>query len=429
VVVGIELAATAVPVFLAMSLLPECHRWSERALLALDERHHGGSEEMYLQASLGLSLMYIRGHSGAASAALNRSVGIAKARGDRLNEVRLLGPSFFYHYRNGEFKVCLEYAKRSSEIASTLGDAAATALAHALLGTSLSITGDLSGARLELDTALKVGTDLPASRTIYFGFDYWSWVRLARIRVLYLQGYPAQARAAIKEAFRDSEAIQHPMSLATVISSAATLLWIGDLSSAEEHLDWFISRAQSESFQPYLHLGYAFKGELAICRGEVKAGVEILRSQLERLHATSYKLYTTRLQSVLARGLAATGRWAEALALMDETARLIEEKGNTSYLPELLRLKGSILLAMPEHRVEDAEKCFMESLRLSRSHGSRAWELRTATDLAAHWTGQKRAEDARALLRPVFEQFTEGLDMPDLKAAKSLLTTVGSRGR
>jgi predicted ATPase len=84
---------------------------------------------------------------------------------------------------------------------------------------------------------------------------------------------------------------------------------------------------------------------------------------------------------------------------------------------------------MPEHRVEDAEKCFMESLRLSRSHGSRAWELRTATDLAAHWTGQKRAEDARALLRPVFEQFTEGLDMPDLKAAKSLLTTVGSRGR
>ena len=67
----------------------------------------------------------------------------------------------------------------------------------------------------------------------------------------------------------------------------------------------------------------------------------------------------------------------------------------------------------------------MQSLELSRDHGSRAWELRTATDLAALWAGQGRAEDARALLLPVFEQFTEGLDTPDLKAAQHLLTTLG----
>ena len=34
--IGIGLAAAAAPVFLAMSLLPECHRWSERAIVALD---------------------------------------------------------------------------------------------------------------------------------------------------------------------------------------------------------------------------------------------------------------------------------------------------------------------------------------------------------------------------------------------------------
>ncbi len=230
---------------------------------------------------------------------------------------------------------------------------------------------------------------------------------------------------AIKGAFRAIEGMQHPVSLAVAINSAATLLWIGDLDAAEEHLDWFIARAQSESFEPYLHLGHAFKGELAICHGEVKAGVEILQSRLEKLHAARYKLFTMRLQSALARGFAASGRWSEALTLVDETQRLIEEKGYTSYLPELLRLKGSILLAMPEHRVDDAEKCFMESLALSRSQGSRAWELRTATDLAAHWARQGRAEDARELLRPTFKQFTEGLDTPDLKAAKSLLTTLG----
>ncbi len=41
--IGVGLAAAAAPVFLAMSLLTECHRWSERALASLDSgaRWHG----------------------------------------------------------------------------------------------------------------------------------------------------------------------------------------------------------------------------------------------------------------------------------------------------------------------------------------------------------------------------------------------------
>ena len=392
--VGVALAAAAVPVFLTMSLLPECHRWSERALRALDEGLSGGSEEMQLQASLGLSLIYTRGNSEAASAALNRSLAIAKARGDHLNEVRLLGPLFFYYLRSGEFKVCLDFARRSAEIANTVDDAAATALAHTLMGISFTMMGDLGGAQAELDAALESGAGASAG-AIYFGFDYYSWVRLAQVTMFCLQGEPAKARSAIKEAFRAVEGMQHPVSLAIAINSVAALLWIGDLDAAEEHLDWFIARAQSESFEPYLHLGHAFKGELAICRGEISAGVEILQSRLERLRAARYQHFIMRLQSVLARGLAASGRWAEALALLDKTERLIEEKGYTSFLPELFRLKGSILLAMPERRVADAEEYFTQSLQLSRVQGSRAWELRTATDLAAHWARQGRAEDAR----------------------------------
>ena len=39
--IGVSLAAAAAPVFLAMSLLTECHRWSERAILALDDATRG----------------------------------------------------------------------------------------------------------------------------------------------------------------------------------------------------------------------------------------------------------------------------------------------------------------------------------------------------------------------------------------------------
>ncbi|MET0430111.1 MAG: winged helix-turn-helix domain-containing protein, partial [Microvirga sp.] len=63
---GTRLATAAAPVFLSMSLLRECHRWAERAILALDDTARGGRGEMHLQAALGVSLMFTRGGSEAA---------------------------------------------------------------------------------------------------------------------------------------------------------------------------------------------------------------------------------------------------------------------------------------------------------------------------------------------------------------------------
>src|SRR5450432_900359 len=76
---GVSLAAAATQVFLAMSLLPECHRWSKFALLALDDAARGGREEMHLQTALGVSLMFTRGGQDAARVALNRGLAIAEA--------------------------------------------------------------------------------------------------------------------------------------------------------------------------------------------------------------------------------------------------------------------------------------------------------------------------------------------------------------
>jgi predicted ATPase/DNA-binding winged helix-turn-helix (wHTH) protein len=422
--IGIALAAAAMPVFVTMSVLTECLRWSERALLAVADRRRGSREEMQLQASLGLSLLITCGPCNAAATALNRSLAIASARGDLVNEVRLLGPLHTYHRRAGEFKIALQYAQRSAEIARMLGDAAAMAAAHALLGISLHVMGDLGGARLELEAALAPGPSSPTSRTIYFGFDHYSWAELALTTTLWLQGYPAQAAARCHQAIKDGERMHHPVSLAIVLNAIAVLLWIGDLDTAEQHLDWFIARAESQHLKPYRDLGHGLKGELAIRRGDAKAGVEILQNCLLMLHAERYERLTTRFNIVLASGFAASSRFVEGLMLMDETIRLTEARGDVTYLPELLRLKGSILLKMPKSRVADAERCFTQSLEMSRVHGSRTWELRTATELAALWAGQGRSDDAHALLLPVVERFAERFDTADLNAAEGVLATL-----
>jgi predicted ATPase len=77
---------------------------------------------------------------------------------------------------------------------------------------------------------------------------------------------------------------------------------------------------------------------------------------------------------------------------------------------------------MPRSDPADA-KYFFQALELSRRQGACAWELRTATDLAALLAAQGRSESARRLLWPVFEQFVEGFDAADLKAAERLLAS------
>jgi hypothetical protein len=53
--------------------------------------------------------------------------------------------------------------------------------------------------------------------------------------------------------------------------------------------------------------------------------------------------------------------------------------------------------------------------------GHAGYELRTAVDLATLLSAQGLRERARALLQPVAEQFVEGSDTADLKAAERLL--------
>ena len=422
---GIGLAAAAGPVLLAMSLPTECHRWSARALLALDDATRGGAEEMQLQAALGLSVMFTLASSDAARTALNRSLAIAEACGDAPTQLQLLSILHMFHGRIGDPNTSLQCARRSAAVAESIADPAAIALAQSLLGISHHFIGDLGRARAELEAALRHRPGPQRTGTIYLGFENRSLAGSGLARTLWLQGYPAQAVERMRQTVTDAAATDHPVTLSIALLWAVSVfLWTGDLESAEEHMDWFASRAESYSLGPYLAVGRGFKGDLAIRRGDAKAGVESLQGALEDLHAVRFELLTTPFNLSLAEGFAAIGRFADGMALIDETIRLVEANGDLSYMPELLRVKGGLLRALPQPGASDTETCFLQSLDWSRRQGALAWELRTAVDLAALLAARDRREDARALLQPLFERFTEGADTADLRAAQRLLASL-----
>ena len=95
------------------------------------------------------------------------------------------------------------------------------------------------------------------------------------------------------------------------------------------------------------------------------------------------------------------------------------------YVPELLRLKGALLLAQAscEHGAA-ADDCFYSALRLAREQGALLFELRTALRLARLRVAQRRHDEAREVLAPVYDKFTEGFETPDLRSARAMLDTL-----
>jgi predicted ATPase/DNA-binding winged helix-turn-helix (wHTH) protein len=423
--IGVGLAAAAAPVFLAMSLLRECHRWSERAILALDDDTRGSHAEMNLQASLGVSSMQMRGQSDAARAALNRSLAIAEARGEVLNQVALLGMLSMFEVRDGDFKTSLHYARLSRAVDGAAENAPAMALANSILGRALQFVGEHGDSRVELEASFRYWSRSRQASEVYLGLDHHILVGIGLARNLWFQGHPAQAAERVRQTIKDAERKNHPASLGLALSWAPGLfLWIGDLQSAEEHADWLISHAESHSLAPYLAVARCYKAEVAIGRGDAGAGVEILRRCLQQLQAMRYEMLNTGFKLALVQGLMATGQFDEGMTLVDETIGRVEANGDLVHLPEALRVKGSALLSMPQRRTHDAERCFLQSLDWSRRQEARSWELRTAVDLAALWAAQGQQHRAQALLQPIVEAFVEGSDTADLKSAEHLLTTL-----
>jgi predicted ATPase len=91
-------------------------------------------------------------------------------------------------------------------------------------------------------------------------------------------------------------------------------------------------------------------------------------------------------------------------------------------LAEILRLKGWML--MLQGRCTEAEAQLRASIECSRQKQAKSWELRATMSLARLWRDHGKVQQARELLAPVYEWFTEGFDTRDLKEAKALLGTL-----
>jgi predicted ATPase len=165
----------------------------------------------------------------------------------------------------------------------------------------------------------------------------------------------------------------------------------------------------------------AGEGLAMLRKGKLPEAISLLERGIEGWRATGGHLNLPYLKRALAEALSRQGDVEAGLRLLGECLDQIERPGwqERVWLPETLRLKGWMLMRQGLHA--KAEAPLRESIDWARRQQARSWELRSSTTLAQWFVECGRRDEARQLLVPIYDWFSEGLETHDLKAARALL--------
>ena len=187
------------------------------------------------------------------------------------------------------------------------------------------------------------------------------------------------------------------------------------------HAQEAVTLCTEQGFPYYLAAGAVLSGAALPEQKRQAAGSEQIRQGILAYRATGAGLLCPLWLTFLAETCGEAGQVEAGLAAVTEALTLAGQTSEALCEAELYRLKGELLLQQAPDRQSEPEACFHNALTVASHQQAKSWELRAATSLARLWQQQGKTAEARDLLTPIYDWFTEGFDTADLKDAKGLL--------
>jgi predicted ATPase len=414
VTLGIELASAATPIFLELALLREHRKYLELALahLTAADAKPGTKEvlraEMALRTAIALALFYTEGSATASEDHLQKARAIAQKTDDTTHELKVLWMLYGIAGNSGNYRKELAYAEMYDATARTSMDVMAEFRRHRLLGRSFGDLGRHAPAREHLELALRTNrASMPRIPLNAYEIDDWIAARACLARILWLQGFPDDAKREADQCIAEAMQLGHEQSTcwALAFNVCPLAIWRGRLDEAKVFVDLLLERSQ-RVFEHYHEWGMLYRHFLEGAPSTPAARVAGWYTDVKSKVPAQIDLFATFDDNFV------------------ETANLsrVSVDGDNWCAAEILRgwahrrVVGGEEAARP-----DAEAALVRSLDIARRQGAKAWELRTATTLASLYRGSGRIGEARANLESALSHFTQGHDTQDVQAATRLL--------
>ena len=350
---------------------------------------------------------------------------LAESLGDLAYRLRAFHGLYFYKSGSGQYHTALQFAQKFYDLAMTGTDPHDRLIGERMVGEARHLIGDQTSARHHFEQVLTHYAASDHGRivtriqdVIRYGADLRVSARVYLARVLWLEGFPNQAMRTAEMSIDEAQATGHAMSLCYALALAACpiALWIGDLTAAARYTGMLLQHSRKHDSSLWGAHASKFQRIVALRGADLETGSWPVHSGLYEHAEPNWN--STFLAGLSAEALYLAGRVAEGLALLDAGS----EQCETGWLtPELLRLKGDLLLSHTPAAAKTVEDLFRQALDEARRQEALSFELRAATSLARLLRDQSRPTEALKALQPIYDRFTEGFDTTDLKAAKALL--------
>ena len=197
--------------------------------------------------------------------------------------------------------------------------------------------------------------------------------------------------------------------------------WRRDMPAVQEQAEAAVALATEQGFPLLAAGGTSVRGWALAMQGQGEEGIAQVRQGIVAYRATGAALFVPYFCTVLAEVSAHLGHTEDGLQALAEAHTLVEQHEERYWEAEIYRLRGVLLLRQTGTSQAEAETWLQRALDVARRQQAKSLELRAAMSLARLWQRQGKRGEARELLAPIYDWFTEGFDTADLQEAKALL--------
>jgi class 3 adenylate cyclase len=409
------------------SALAEAQRHLSTALRGLEglpDTPERARRELDIRLKIGTAINMARGSSDPEAAEHSaRAVTLARGLDDDNQLFKALWGSWYVKGNTGRIVQALSVADELFTVAERLSNQDLMLEAYHSRWASSHLLG-LNSATLA-DTERGIALYEPdrhhAHAYDYGGHDTGVCACAHRAMTLWIVGLPDQATQTSKAAIERARLLGHPSSLAHAAWWSATLHQFRREPDACRELCELTLRIAQEQGTKIFMMCPLLLGWVLFDAGKVSEGLEHMERAVASKRQRSHRYYYEYELLVFAEALLRGGEPNRALDIVEEALEFINKSQNRVFEAEALRVKGECLAARDMDGA-DAETWLANAMATAVRQGALSLELRAATGLARLSRGRGRRDEAHDQLARVYGRFTEGLETPDLKEAKTLLS-------
>ena len=394
-----------------------------KGLDALDNLPDGPSRrqtELDLQLALGSALMASKGYSAPEVGQTYARARMLAEQAEKINQPEYLRGLFYgqwiFHRVRGEHRLALALAEQMEKIGEARNNVTLQLVGRRTSGETHLFMGNFVAGRELLEQCLDDpphrGGPTPSADSQVMMLAYLAWI-------LAVMGYIDQAQSRLNEALSEARWLDHPHRLADLLLAASPVERLTGSPEMQQHIDELLALSTERGLPLNLGWATAYRGASFVARGQGQQGLSLITEALGAIRATGAVTGTPDLLMMMAGAYAKLGRPGDGLNCLAEAAEIIETTDERLSEAELHRLQGDLLDATGD--LAGAELSYRQAIAGARLRNAKLFELRASTCLARLKCKQNGTVEARDILAPICNWFTEGFDAPDVKEARALL--------